>query len=109
MRSVVNLQFIDPNGLKPVLSAFNVDGVSVPNNGAVLVELDNQTTVAKDVTIIHPGTVDGNEVADKVVTVPASDRIILGGLSTNYNQIGSQYMWFDAMNTTGLSIGVYYS
>jgi len=108
-RQSVNLLFLSASGVTPTMVAFSADGVVVPNNGAVIVELDNQTTVPKDVTIIHPGTVDGNEVADKVVTVPASDRLVLAGLSLNYNQPNTNFFWMDTASATGLSIGAYYS
>lgn len=99
-RQILTLQRVDASGKVLDFSNFSVDGMSVMNNGAdTVVQIANDHTAAISVTIEHPGEVDGNAVADKVVSIPAADTVTVKALSLNYVQ-ASGYVHFNAANGT---------
>lgn len=65
------------------------------NDGTIFLEVTNVNAGEQDVTIITPGTVDGNAIADLVVPVPGSSAVRLIGPfpPAIYNQAdGSVYV-----------------
>jgi hypothetical protein len=76
-RTALSVQEIVRTGLDPSYEAANTDGESVANDGRTFVHVDNASGGSINVTVVHPGTVDGLAVADLVVAVPAGeDRMI---------------------------------
>lgn len=51
------------------------NGNYVVNNGRVFLELSNTDTVDRTATVVLPGTVDGQAVADRTYTVPAGGSL----------------------------------
>jgi hypothetical protein len=86
-RVSVTSQLLPNSGLVPALTAPTVDGDVVDVGRAVLWVL-NGAGASITVTIVTPGTVDGDlAIADRVVTVPVGTTPTLIPLgSTNYRQ-----------------------
>lgn len=51
------------------------NGNYVANNGRVIIQLANSDTVDQTATVVLPGTVDGQEVADRSYTVPTAGEL----------------------------------
>lgn len=75
---------ITSTGLTPVPAeaAAAVDGNTFVNGPTTWLEATNTTGSSATVTITTPGTVDGNAIADKVITLAASAKTRIGPLST---------------------------
>jgi hypothetical protein len=72
-------------GLTPVpaeVAADSVNGNSYVNGPTTWLEATNTTGSSATVTITTPGTVDGNAIADKVITLAAAAKTRIGPLST---------------------------
>lgn len=65
------------NGTAPTFVSADVAGDSFKNFGTVVLHVDNQDTVAKQVTIAS-NPCNFGEVHDVVVSVPASEERIIG-------------------------------
>lgn len=64
-----------------------VNGHAFTNDGRVYLQARNSGASSYDVTIATPGTVDGNAVADKVVSVAAGVTKVIGPFPMSaYNQ-----------------------
>ncbi|PRX48683.1 hypothetical protein B0I33_104501 [Prauserella shujinwangii] len=89
-REIVVTQNVVDEGLNPVLTAPTIDG-DVIDTGRVLLWVDNAGVAARTVTILTPVTVDGLELEDLVVTVPAGEQRLIGPLrpSTFGRPVGS--------------------
>lgn len=59
------------------------NGHVVANSGRTIVTIRNADTGAHSVTFVTPGTVDGQAVGDRTVSVPASTSMDFGGFPTN--------------------------
>lgn len=101
-RTALVPQQVVRTGLTPVFSAANVDGHSVANDGHTMLEVKNASAAPINVTIVTPGLVDGNAIADLVVAVPANtgDKMIGPFPPGIYNQAdGTIYVDFSAVVT----------
>ena len=88
-RTALAVQNVTRGGLTPAYTAANVDGHSIPNSGRELVHVKAGATPTT-VTIQTPGTIDGMAVADRTVTVPASQERMIGPFPPEiYNQGGA--------------------
>lgn len=80
-RIALAVERVVPSGLAATYSAANVDGHSITNSGNTILHVKNTDTVAKTVTVITPRQVDGLDVADQAVSVPASSERFIGPFS----------------------------
>lgn len=72
-------QRINQTGIDPVYTAANVDGHSVSNgDGRVILHVKNGDAAAHTVTVVTPRKVDGMDVADLTVSVPAGGERLMG-------------------------------
>lgn len=78
-RASVTTQKVTLDGLNLSPTAPTVDG-DVIDCGAVMVFLENTTGAPVNVTVESPLTVDGLDVEDLVVAVPANDFVLVGSL-----------------------------
>ena len=102
------IQQIVRAGLTPSLAAANSDGSYVPNDGRTFIQVKNGAGAPITVTIETPGTVDGNAIADLVVTIPAmtGDKVIGPFPPETYNQSdGKLKITFSAVTT--VTIGAF--
>lgn len=105
-RTILAAQQVSRSGLTPAFSAGNADGHYVPNDGKMMLEVKNASASPITVTIQTPGTVDGNAIADLVVTVPANtgDKMIGPFPPSIYNQAdGSIYADLSAVTSVTLA------
>jgi hypothetical protein len=73
--SPITVQQIAQAGITPTYEAFNAtpaDGHTFSNDGRTFLQLKNTNGAQRTVTIKTVATVDGLEVADLTVTVPAT-------------------------------------
>jgi hypothetical protein len=61
----------------------STNGHVVTNTGKTIITVRNADTNPHSVTFITPGTVDGQAVGDRVVSIPASSSRDFGGLPTS--------------------------
>lgn len=76
--SEITIQAISRSGLTPSYEAANVDGNYFANGGNEFIHVKNGDSSPHTVTIETPNTVDGLEIADRVVSVPATSEKIIG-------------------------------
>lgn len=70
------------------------------------IRLKNTDSTPKTVTLILPGTVDGQQIEDRPYTVPASiGDVLIPALPAVYRQSDGT-VWLDVSATTGLSIAI---
>lgn len=77
-RSDLTVQAIARTGLEPAYAAANVDGNAFANDGQTFIHVKNGGGVEIDVTIPTPAQVDGLDVEDVVVAVPAGEERMIG-------------------------------
>jgi len=109
VRSALAVQQAVDEGLAPAYTAANVDGHSIPGTGDIVLHVKNTNGAPMNVTVQTGGTLVGEPVTDKVVSVPATtgDRIIGRFNAALYNQpsgadAGKVYVDFSAV--TGVTI-----
>jgi len=88
------------------MTAAIADGHSFVNDGSTFIVVSNASGSPVTATVLTPGNVDGNAIADLSITVPASGRVNSGTFPKSvYNQSdGSTYVDYSA--TTGVTIMV---
>jgi hypothetical protein len=103
------VQQVSRAGLAPTYHAdlTTSDTFLVNNDGRVLLHAKKASAVDCVVTIATPGTVDGQAVADRTVTVPASggDRFIGPFSVKDYNDSGGD-LRLTFSNIAGLTLAV---
>lgn len=104
-RTALTVQQISRGGLAPAYGAANVDGHSVPNTGREAIHVKNGSVSSINVTLITPGTVDGQAIGDRVVAVPAGGERFLGPFpGTVYNQPGTSDVHVDFSAVTSVTV-----
>lgn len=103
-RNAWTVQQIVDEGLAPTFTAAPavIDGLSIPGTGDIFIEVKNGSASPINVTIQTGGTLMGEPVADKVVSVPATtgDCMIGPFPPALYNQAdGLVYVDFSAVAT----------
>lgn len=108
MRTALAEQKIIRAGLVPAYAAANADGHSIPNNdGRTFIHVKTGATPT-NVTILTPGTVDGNAVADKVEAILANSEQMLGPYPPEvYNQPGTNEVHVDLSAVANVTIGLF--
>lgn len=72
--AVLSVQAISKAGVTPTLATAASGGDSFPNNGRVMVWLqNNHASASRTVTFVTPVTPGGLALADKTVTIAAAD------------------------------------
>ncbi len=73
------------SGLTPTYNAAAAGGDRVPAGNGVLVVVKNASTAAVTVTLVTPGTVEGDlAIADRSYSVPASTGEVWFPVGSNY-------------------------
>lgn len=82
------------------------DGHMFTNNGRRMLRVRNTDSSSKTVTAQIPGTVDGQDIADRQYTIPATTGdVVIPPFPNAYNQAdGKVYLDYSAI--TGLSVQV---
>lgn len=97
-------------GKTPVYAAPNItDTFTFPNDGETFLHVKKSGAGSCNVTIITPGTVDGNAIADLVVVVPATtgDKMIGPFRPEIYNDPTTGLCSVTFSEVTGLTVGVF--
>lgn len=81
-RTDLSVQRITTDGLNPAYTAANADGHSIDNDAHMFLHVKNGDASAHTVTVVTPRQVDGLDVADLTVSVPAGEERIIGRFST---------------------------
>lgn len=85
-RTAITPQAPTSAGLALVTEAGNVDGHTIPNEGAVL-QVTNGSGAPINVTLVTPGSADDSlAIPDRVVAVPAGATRYFGDLDAVYRQ-----------------------
>lgn len=103
-RAALTIQQLDRGGVTPAYAAAIADGHSFVNDGRTILHVKN-TGAQITLTIQLPGTIDGQAVADRTVTIPATtgDKMLGPFRKSQYNQAdGAVYV--DYSSPTGVSI-----
>lgn len=81
------------------------DTYQVPNNGHVFLHFKKSGAGACTVTVVTPRSIDGNAIADKTFSVPATTGDIhVGPFDPKvYNAVGQHYFEFTLSEVTGLT------
>lgn len=105
-RTDLTPQNVSRSGVAPSFAAANVDGHSWANNGRQLLYVKNTAGSPVTVTFPIPVTVDGQAVASKTVSVPATtgERLI-GPFPTQYNQADGD-AWVDFSSVTNVTVAL---
>lgn len=101
------VQQIGRAGVTPVFSAANTDGHTILNDGKTFLEVKNGGSEIT-VTIDTPQTVDGLAVANRAVVVAATtgDKMI-GPFTTDYNQVGTEYILVTFSAVASVTVGAF--
>lgn len=104
-RADISVQLIDRSGLEPSYTAATADGEKFVNNGRVFIHVKNGDASQHTVTVQTPGTVDGLDVAERTVDIPAGEERIIGPFPPgHYNQAdGKVYIDYDAVTSITLA------
>ncbi|WP_435582919.1 hypothetical protein [Amycolatopsis thermoflava] len=110
-RTSVVTQAIVQDGMNPVLTAPTADG-DVIDTGRVFLEVVNAGASPETATVVTPLTVEGLEVEDLVVTIPAGGAARVGPISRKlFGQpvgspdVGRAYVNYSSVS--GLTRGVF--
>lgn len=89
-----------------VAEAANVDGNSIPLTEGLTLVVTNGDAAAKQVTIPTPLAVDGLDVAERVVSVPAGEQRFLAlGANRAYRQPdGSAHVDYDDVTSVTVAL-----
>lgn len=103
-RTALAVQQIVRSGLTPSYSAANVDGHSIQNGGSEFLHVKTGGT-ACNVTIVTPGTVDGQAVADRVIAIGTTSERMIGPFPPDvYNQPGAADVHVDFSAVTSVTV-----
>lgn len=88
--ATLTVQEYDRDGLHPDYATCSAGGDTFANNGDTIIHVKNaQGAATATVTIKTQATVDGLAVADKAVTLPATEDAIIGPFPPSiYNTTG---------------------
>lgn len=81
--TALTVRTINQAGLTPLTAetaADNLNGNSFVNGPNVWLEASNTAGTSQTVTIVTPGTVGGNAIADKVITLATTVKVRIGPL-----------------------------
>lgn len=103
-RTALAVQDTSRSGLTPAYTAANVDGHAVANTGREMLHVKTAGTGCT-VTLVTPGTVDGQAIADRAIVIGTSAERMIGPFPTGvYNQPGTPDLWVDFSAVTSVTI-----
>ena len=105
-RTELTVETIDRDGLTPTMTPLAADGHSFLNDGRLTRLLVVNDATAFVLTIQTPKTVDGLEVADRPISIPASATVELGPFPADtYNQSdGAVYIDYDDVTDGAVNV-----
>lgn len=102
--ATLTVQNSDTNGLTPTMNTPASGGDTFANYGDVLLYFESASS-ARTVTVVTPGTIHGEAIADVTITVPASGRQFAGPFNTDiFNTAGAASLTYDSI--AGLTVAV---
>jgi hypothetical protein len=112
VRIVLQPQDVRFSGLDATQDAATGLYYQFENLSTLVLEIANDGTASVAVTVVSPGTVFGEAVPDKVVTVPATERRFVGGIDPQwFNQKGddpvrgeANYVYLNLDTTSGVKL-----
>lgn len=109
-RSDLTVTEITRSGVDPSLSAANVDGHAVENNGRMFIDVNNGGGAPITVTVQTPRTVDGLAVAELQVSVTNGVRRLIGPFpKATFDQPGADAgkVYVDFSAVTSVTVGAF--
>lgn len=103
----INVQVIDADGLAPVHSAVAAGGDRLQVGGSLFAVFKNTSAAAITVTLETPGSVQGLAIADRAISVPATNGEIFVSLDPGQYQnptSGRAHVTYSA--AAGLTVAV---
>jgi len=76
--TAITVQPVSRDGAEFTAEAANEDGHTIPNSGRMAVYFLNGSAGACEVTVATPGKVDGLDIDELVVDVPAGENWLIG-------------------------------
>lgn len=107
MATPLSVETIDRSGLAPSGAAADAGGNEFANDGKVFLEVDNQDASSTNVTIVTQQTSDGLAVADRVVSVGATSRKLIGPFPASIYNDGSGKVQLTYSSVTSLTVFAY--
>lgn len=106
-RTEIAVQSVSLAGVTPAFAAAFVDGNMFKNDGNVIIEVKNASASPVTVTIQTPAKVGGVDLAEIVVTVPATngDKVIGPFDPSLFNQAGGM-VYLDTSAQASVTIAV---
>lgn len=81
-------------------------GDEFANTGQEYLYVDNQDGTDTDVTFVTQATADSQAIGDRVVTVPAGERMLIGPFPTNIYNDGNDRVQVTYEKVTSLTVAV---
>lgn len=102
----LTVQEVDRDGLNPTYASAAGGGDAFVNDGKTWLHIKNGDVSSKTVTIATAKTVDGLAVADRDVTIPASEERLIGPFPpTTYNDgDGKVQLTYDAVTSVTVAV-----
>lgn len=97
-------QVIDRDGLDPLpYAAASGGGDDFANTGIQFIHVKNGDSSPHTVTVVTPAEVDGLEVADREIAVPAGEERFIGPFPTSWYGLTTQ-LTYDAVTAVTLAL-----
>lgn len=105
-RTAITPQVVTTTGLSVTYAAANVDGNSITSPATRRdLTVKNGSAASINVTIPTPGQVDGLDIADRVITVPAGAEMRIRTDSLAYRQTdGSMHINYSAVTSVTVAV-----
>jgi hypothetical protein len=106
-RTTLTAQTPGSAGHTPTYAAANADGHQFRNSGRSILHVKNGGGGSINVTILTPGSADGNAVADKVVAVPAGQERMISLKNRGVYQQADGWTLVDFSGVTTVTVGLF--
>lgn len=93
-------------GLDLTLAAANVDGHAFNADPRVCLVVDNADAAPITVTVVTPGTVSGQAIADLAVTVPAGESRYIGPFTSTFTDPVDRKVDVDFSAVANVTVGL---
>lgn len=106
-RTAITPQTVTSSGLNPTMEAANVDGHSIPLRRGLALVVSNGSASPITVTIPTPGSIDGNAIADKTVSIANGNvrhMIAIGAQDVYRQSTGVAHIDFSAVATVTVAL-----
>lgn len=103
------IQAVTQTGLNLATENITTDGKKIPNNGSLIIFIDNQSGGARTITVQTPLSLEGDlTVQERTINVPNTEQRYIGKLTpSTYNQqsgADAGMVYVDADTATSVSI-----